>query len=99
MEPTRELSTTLLPSTAAAAAEPPGEPRYLLRAEHPQISFTSSSALVSDRPKPDVLKLRKRVHAWPLEFTFKAGAGQSTEPAGGACRLRRDEGTAGAAAV
>lgn len=92
MEPTRELSTALLP---AASAEPPGEPRYLLRAEHPQVSFTSSSALISDRPKPDVLKLRKRVHAWPLEFTFKvrrsswAGLGgcvvRPSAPPGGGC--------------
>lgn len=56
------------------AADPAAhhEPRYLLRSEHPQVAVTWSTALFSDRPKPDTLKLRKRVHAWPLEFTFKA---------------------------
>lgn len=28
----------------------------------------------ASRPKPDTLKLRKRVKAWPLEFTFKASS-------------------------
>ncbi|KAL4854252.1 putative oxidoreductase YhdF [Chlorella vulgaris] len=54
-----------------SAVEPP-ETRYLLRSEHPQVAVTWSTALISDRPKPDTLKLRKRVHAWPLEFTFRA---------------------------
>lgn len=49
------------------------EPHYLLRSEHPQVAVTWSTTLLSDRPKPDTLKLRKRVTAWPLEFTFKAG--------------------------
>ncbi|KAI7835668.1 hypothetical protein COHA_010407 [Chlorella ohadii] len=51
---------------------PAQEPRYLLRSEHPQVAVTWSTSILSDRPKPDTLKLRKRVTAWPLEFTFKA---------------------------
>ncbi len=54
---------------------PAQEPRYLLRSEHPQVAVTWSTSILSDRPKPDTLKLRKRVTAWPLEFTFKVGAG------------------------
>ena len=50
---------------------PAPEPRYLLRSEHPQVAVTWSTSILSDRPKPDALKLRKRVTAWPLEFTFK----------------------------
>lgn len=53
---------------------PAQEPRYLLRSDHPQVAVTWSTSILSDRPKPDALKLRKRVTAWPLEFTFKVCA-------------------------
>lgn len=49
------------------------QPRVMrLRSDHPQVELSWGTQLFSDRPKPDVLKLRKRVTAWPLEFTFKA---------------------------
>lgn len=59
-----------IPAPAPPHVPPP--PHVLLRSEHPQVELSWSTALFSDRPKPDTLKLRKRVHAWPLEFTFKA---------------------------
>lgn len=60
---------------AAGEPRPPPQTHYLLRSEHPQVEITWSTALLSERPKPDTLKLRKRVQAWPLEFTFKVGCG------------------------
>lgn len=50
----------------------------------PQVAVTWGTTLLSDRPRPDTLKLRKRVTAWPLEFTFKVGACRHA-PAGGRC--------------
>lgn len=60
---------------AEGAETPHLQPHYLVRSEHPQIAVTWSTAAIPARGKPpvfDVLKLRKRVEAFPLEFTFKA---------------------------
>ena len=67
---------------------PAQEPRYLLRSDHPQVAVTWSTSILSDRPKPDALKLRKRVTAWPLEFTFKVGAEQACACAAVAAQRR-----------
>ena len=51
------------------------KPSWALPLRAAQVEVTWSSALLSERPRPDTLKLRKRVQAWPLEFTFKVRGG------------------------
>lgn len=53
----------LLATAVAAAALPPPAPPL------PPVPTRSHPSV-----QPDVLKLRKRVTAWPLEFTFKVSA-------------------------
>ena len=48
----------------------PHPPVYILRTEHPQVHLSWGSSM--SKLKPDKLKLRRRVDAWPLRFVLKA---------------------------
>jgi hypothetical protein len=66
----------------------PHETVYLLRREHPQVALTWSSKFPQ---KVDKLKLRKRIHLFPVSITLKADYDTNTREFEYGCSVKVSE--------